>query len=120
MKGSVPAEVAYTKIEDALRVINSAPASPSANLIERALLLARARMKHLEQRLGETETMRDRIAMQLLPGIQDRASQMHGGIDSDDCIRLAYHQADKVLAIRLQGSAGVPGETTSPDFPIRG
>lgn len=113
MKGSVPAEVAYHKIEEAIRLINSVPVSPALNVIHRALVIARARMKHLEQRLGETETMRDRIAVQLLPGVlADRDLRYSDELS----IEYAYELADKVLAVRAQGSAGVPGETTSPDF----
>lgn len=87
--------------------------------IPSTLIKARARIQHLEGQLAAAETMRDRLAMQLLPAIQDKASRGTPVFDTDDCIRLAYHQADKVLRIRVEGSAGAPGETTSPEFPIR-
>ena len=81
--------------------------------IPSTLIKARARIEHLEGQLVATETMRDRIAVQLLPGIlADRDLRYSDELS----IEYAYELADKVLAVRAQGSAGVPGETTSPDF----
>ena len=85
--------------------------------IPSTLIKARARIEHLEQRPGETETMRDRFALQLLPGIMAdfRAitASMGTKLTTEDAISLAYHNADKVLEIRMRGSAEAPGETTS-------
>lgn len=89
--------------------------------ITTVLIQARGRIQHLEGQLAATETMRDRIAMQLLPStLADRTLAGRDLEYSDELsIAYAYELADKVLAIRLQGSAGVLGETTSPEIPIR-
>lgn len=86
--------------------------------IPSTLIKARARIQHLEGQLAAAETMRDRFALQLLPGIMAdfRAITTSIGtkLTTEDAISLAYHHADKVLAYRVEGSAGAPGETTSP------
>lgn len=80
--------------------------------IPSALIKARARIQHLEGQLAATETMRDRIAMQLLPGLMAD----YGLPNASTCVARAYQWADLVLAERAaEGSAGAPGETTSPE-----
>lgn len=114
MIGSIPSDLVGKRISEALRIIQGLPDSPGQKTVHSALTCARARIAHLEQRLGETETMRDRIAMQLLPGII-------GGAEADDtsdwAINRAYELADRVLQLRVEGSAGALGETTPPKFP---
>ena len=121
MKGVVPPDLVDKKISEALLALKPGlPAAPMARLVESALRVARGRIKHLEQRLGETETLRDRIAMQLLPSILSSQNlSTLPTVTIEDRIRLAYYQADKVLEIRAQGSAEAPGETTSPEIPVR-
>lgn len=80
------------------------------------LIKARGRIQFLEKQVSEVETLRDRFAMQLLPSIMAANSVM----DTDDRMALAYHRAEKLLAIRLQGSAGAPGETTPPEISENG
>lgn len=88
--------------------------------IPSTLIKARARIEHLEAQLAATETMRDRFALQLLPGIMAdfRAitASMGTKLTTEDAISLAYHNADKALAFREQGSAGALGETTPSKF----
>lgn len=108
------------KIDNALRLLASAPGVRNrgqlAYEIKSALVLSKMRIEHLEGQLAATETMRDRIAMQLLPGLQERAVINGSPNTLEQRIAQAYEQADKVLAFRAQGSAEAPGETTTSNF----
>lgn len=86
--------------------------------IPSTLIKARARIEHLEAQLAATETMRDRIAMQLLPSALACHTEQGDRSDSGS-IRRAYELADEVLAVRMQGSADALGETTSPVILLR-
>jgi len=95
MNTAAPATVAYKKIDDALASLERLPKSPGLSQVVSALVIARGRMQHLERRLGETETMRDRIALKLLPGCL---------LDDDEAsytaVQRAYAMADQVLEYR--------------------
>lgn len=114
MSGSIPPCIMDRKLAEARHALLNLT-GPGTKIVHSALVAATGRIKHLETRLGETETMRDRIAMQLLPGtLSDRELRF-----SDElAIEYAYELADKVLVVREQGSAGALGETTSPDFSV--
>lgn len=110
-----PPDVVYKKLDDAVALLQKAPDSSGARLVISALRIAKGRMQHLERRLGETETLRDRIAMQVLPGILERGSR-NRNFTYAGALERAFNIADLYLVVRSQGSAGVPGETTSPEI----
>lgn len=116
---STPPDIAYKKIDDAVALLQNAPDSSGARLVVSALRIAKGRMQHLERRLGETETLRDRIAMQVLLGILERGSR-NRSFTYAGALERAFNIADLYLVARSQGSAGAPGETTSPDFSENG
>lgn len=117
MSNAFSASLLYKRLDEAKRALSSIPASNGQKMVYSALVAAGERIERLEDRLASTETMRDRIAMQLLPSAL--ACHTEQGDRSDTgSIRRAYELADEVMAIRLQGSAGALGETTSPEFSI--
>lgn len=118
MKGSIPALLLDKKLAEARKALMSIPASKGQKMVYSALVNAEERIRHLEGQLAATETVRDRIAMQLLPSALACHTEQGDRSDSGS-IRRAYELADEVLAVRMQGSAGAPGETTSPENSIR-
>lgn len=68
-----------------------------------AILAAKARIQHLETQLVSTETMRDRMALRLLPGILQRHADQAGRVrERAECVRDAYAMADLVLSVRSE------------------
>lgn len=98
------------KINNALALINKVPGirdiSSGPHAIKSGLVLAKLRIEHLEAQLAATETMRDRVAMQLLGDVLV-GKLVHNGLNSLSCIQYAYQLADDVMAFRVEAPAAL-------------
>lgn len=92
------------KLEQVSRMLNQAGNPERFTGVQIAVQLACARIKSLEERHDQTETLRDRIALQLLPGILQRHAEVDYGNDQE-AIRIAYSLADQTLEIRAEAAS---------------
>lgn len=84
------------KIDLVCRMLREAGNPEKFEGVHSTLMQAKGRIARLEAQLAATETMRDRAAMQILPGLMEQ----YGLDNADKCVRRSFQWADAFLAGR--------------------
>lgn len=77
-----------------LKIWGKDSANNRLHQITQVMQVAKGRIEALEAQLAETETMRDRIAIQILP----RMMMDYGIENKEKCVARAYQWADALMA----------------------
>lgn len=89
------------RIDQVCRMLREAGNPEKFEGVHTTLMQAKGRIAHLEAQLAATETMRDRVAIQFLPGLMEQ----YGLENADKCVRRSFQWADAFFAGRVEEPA---------------